>query len=97
MTKNDLIQAVHKTFVFDSENTLTLGQCENAVEAILQNMKNELKGKGKVTIRRFGEFTVRHKNSRIGLNPKTLEKHLVKSRDVVRFKAGMALKEAVNK
>ena len=51
----------------------------------------------KVKISKFGTFTVRNKKSRIGRNPKTLEKKIITERNVILFKASKELKDFINK
>jgi integration host factor subunit alpha len=44
----------------------------------------------------FGTFTLREKKSREGRNPKTKEKKIISSRNVVLFKASNKLKNYIN-
>ena len=53
-------------------------------------MKRNLK------LSRFGTFSIRQKKSRIGRNPKTKEKKMISSRDVVLFKPSKEFKEFIN-
>nr|HPI94209.1 HU family DNA-binding protein [Deltaproteobacteria bacterium] len=51
----------------------------------------------KVTLVGFGTFEVAKRAARDGINPRTGKKIKIKASKVPRFKAGKALKEAVNK
>lgn len=90
MTKIDIINLV-------SEDTgLSKVKAEEAVEAIIETIKGTLQDGDPVILRRFGSFQVRHKNARIGRNPKTGEEAPISARSVVRFKSGKHFKEAMN-
>ena len=89
--KEDLINQV-----WLSPAGLSRKRSREAVEAIFSEMKKALADHGNVIIRRFGEFSVRHKNARIGRNPQNGDPAVISERSVVRFKAGRELKEIVN-
>ena len=65
---------------------------EDIFEIILKNI---IKYK-KVKIAKFGTFVLRYKKSRIGRNPKTLEKKIIKDRNVVLFKPSKEFKDYIN-
>ena len=67
--------------------------CENLLEDFLSIILEEIITKKKVKISKFGTFTLRHKKSRIGRNPKTLEKKVITDRNVILFKPS---KEFIN-
>jgi len=90
LTKIDIINLV-------AEDTgLSKVKAEEAVEAIIDTIKGTLQDGEAVILRRFGSFQVRHKNARIGRNPKTGEEAPISARNVVRFKSGKHFKEAMN-
>lgn len=90
MTKIEIVNTV-------AEKTgLTKVKAEEAVETVLQLMKECLAQGEPIILRRFGSFQVRHKSARIGRNPKTGQGAEIPARKVVRFKAGKYFKEAVN-
>ena len=78
------------------EIDITRTKAEDAVNAILDEVKQTLAEGEPVIIRRFGAFQVREKNPRLGRNPKTGEKAEISARRVVRFKPGKPFKDAVN-
>jgi len=59
---------------------------------ILLNLKNEKK----IKISKFGTFSIRLKNQRIGRNPKTKEEKIITDRQVVLFKPSKEFKEFIN-
>ncbi len=70
---------------------------ETLLEDILEILlKNIIKYK-KVKIAKFGTFTLRKKNQRVGRNPKTKEIKLIQERKVILFKASKELKSYINK
>tara|TARA_B110000971_G_scaffold36879_1_gene35255 strand:- start:232 stop:525 length:294 start_codon:yes stop_codon:yes gene_type:complete len=90
LTKKDLINSVYMQIGFSkniSENLI-----DDFLSTIMQNLKNEKKLK----LSRFGTFTIRLKNSRIGRNPLTKEQKTISKRDVVLFKASKEFKDLVN-
>ena len=62
------------------------------VDSIVQTLRA---GKS-VAIPKFGVFSVKARAARVGRNPKTGEALQIKAANVAAFKAGKALKDAVN-
>ena len=89
MTKADLIAAVAK------DTSLTKADSERALNAILANITNTLKKKGKLTLTGFGTFEVVKRKKRKGRNPQTGEVINIKARKVVKFKPGKGLRDKV--
>ncbi len=69
---------------------------ENLLEDFLSILLNELIKNKKVKIPKFGTFILRYKKSRVGRNPKTLEKKIISERNVVLFKPSKELKNYIN-
>ncbi|MBI1725186.1 MAG: integration host factor subunit alpha, partial [Candidatus Tectomicrobia bacterium] len=90
MTKIDIINLVA------DDTGLSKVKAEEAVETIIDTIKEALQEGESVILRRFGSFQVRKKNPRVGRNPKTGQEAPITARKVVRFKAGKHFKEAVN-
>ena len=65
---------------------------EDVFEIILKNI---IKHK-RVKIAKFGTFTIRKKNERIGRNPKTKERKIISERNVILFKASKEFKSYIN-
>jgi nucleoid DNA-binding protein len=90
MTKQDIINQV------SSRADLSRSKAEEAVETVIELIKESLGHGEPVILRRFGTFQVRAKTSRVGRNPKTGEEAEITARKVVRFKSGKHFKKAVN-
>ena len=85
-TRNDIIEAI-------SDNVgLSLSDSSNIIEEIFEFILSELEQGKDVKISSFGTFSVRHKNSRIGRNPKTGVEVPIKARNVVTFSSSNVLK-----
>ena len=67
-----------------------------ALDAFLESIKEELGKGGKVTLVGFGNFEVAERAARMGRNPLTGESIEIKASKAPKFKAGKALKDAVN-
>ncbi len=91
MTKLDIINRIVE------KAGLAKPKAEEIVELIIENIKETLSNGEAVVLRRFGSFSVRGKNTRIGRNPKTGEEAEISARSVVRFKSGKYFKDTVNK
>ena len=91
MNKAELIQAV-------AEGTgLARKDVETGVNAALQAVSEALAREEKVQIVGFGSFETRSRAERMGRNPKTKESVVIPATKVPVFKAGKALKDAVEK
>lgn len=91
MNKQELIKSV-----YDKLDGLPLKQCENAVNAVLGSVKDELAQGDEVNLVGFGLFAVKTQKARTGRNPQTGEKLTIPAKKFPLFKAGKGLKEAVN-
>ena len=70
---------------------------EKAVNAALDTIAVSLEKVEKVQLVGFGVFDVKERGVRMGRNPKTKEEIEIPASRVPQFKAGKALKEAVDK
>jgi len=70
---------------------------EKAVNAALDTVADSLEKGEKVQLVGFGVFDVKERGVRMGRNPKTKEEIEIPASRVPQFKAGKALKEAVDK
>ena len=90
MNKTELISAV-------AENAgLSKKDATAAVAAVFEEITNALVKGDKVQLIGFGNFEVRERAARTGRNPLTGEELNIAASKVPAFKAGKALKEAVN-
>lgn len=90
MNKSELIDAVADAA------ELTKADAGRALDAVLDVIKKSLKKGNSVTLVGFGTFEVRKRGARTGRNPQTGETIKIKASKVPAFKAGKALKDAVN-
>lgn len=67
-----------------------------ALDAMISSISGALKKGDSLTLVGFGTFSVRSRAARAGRNPKTGETIQIKAAKVPAFKAGKALKDAVN-
>ena len=87
-TRNDLIEAI-------SDNVgLSLSDSSSLIEEIFEFILKELEKGVDVKISSFGTFSVRHKRSRIGRNPKTGVEVPITERNVVTFTSSNVLKSS---
>ena len=91
MNKSELVAAVAK------EDGLSKADAEKAVKATFGAIEASLVKGDKVQLIGFGTFEVRERAARAGRNPLTGEEIEIKAAKAPAFKAGKALKDAVNK
>lgn len=91
MTRSSLIERVAQKV-----EGLTLKQTEIVVETVFESIKTALCKGEKIEIRGFGNFKLKERLARKARNPKTGDSVEVPEKRAVRFKAGKALKEALN-
>jgi len=89
MTKQDLVDAMSNETGFSKKDAT------RAVEAVLDAVTKTLKRGEKVQLAGFGTFEVRARSAREGRNPQTGQTITIPARRSPAFKAGKALKEAV--
>ena len=90
MNKTELIAVVAE------KAELSKKDAEKAVKAYTDVVTEELVKGGKVQLVGFGTFEVADRPSREGRNPKSGEPMTIAASRVPKFKAGKALKDAVN-
>jgi DNA-binding protein HU-beta len=67
-----------------------------AVDTVIEQITNTLKNGNQVTLVGFGTFAVKARAARTGRNPRTGESINIPASNNPSFKAGKALKDAVN-
>ncbi|MCH4033546.1 MAG: HU family DNA-binding protein [Lachnospiraceae bacterium] len=90
MNKNELIAAAAES------SGLTKKDTEAALKAFVEVITDSLKKGDKVQIVGFGTFEVSERAAREGRNPHTGETMQIEASKAPKFKAGKALKDAVN-
>lgn len=90
MNKTELIDAIA------AAADLPKASAGRALDAVLDSITKELKNGEQVALVGFGTFSVKHRSARTGRNPQTGAAIEIKASNVAGFKAGKALKDAVN-
>ena len=90
LTKKEIINSIYMQIGFSKKII------ENLLEDFLMILLDEIIKKKKVKIPKFGTFILRFKKSRIGRNPKTLEKKIISERNVILFKPSKNLLKYIN-
>ncbi len=91
MTKSELIERLA-----NQNPRVTAREVDETVKAVLDAMTAAMAGGSRIEIRGFGSFTLNHRPSRVGRNPKSGESVLVPEKFVPHFKAGKELRERVD-
>ena len=90
MNKTELVAAMAE------QAELSKKDSEKALKAFIDVVTEELKKGEKIQLVGFGTFEVTGRAAREGRNPLTGEKMQIKASKAPKFKAGKALKDAVN-
>ena len=91
MNKNDLIDAIA------ADADLSKASAGRALDAAIGAITGALAKGGSVSLVGFGTFSVKARAARQGRNPRTGETIQIAASNTPGFKAGKALKDAVNK
>ena len=90
MKKAELVEAIA------AKTGLTKADANRALDATFEVITKALKKGERVPVAGFGTFNVSKRKAREGRNPQTGAAVKIPARKAVTFKAGTALKEAVN-
>ena len=90
MNKTELIDHIA------AEADLSKSAAGRALEAALSGIASSLRNAEPVALAGFGTFTVRERAARTGRNPRTGESIAIAASKAAAFKAGKALKDALN-
>ncbi len=90
ITRTTLVEALNQ------EVGLSRNECTELLEDVLRIITDRLAEGTTVKVANFGSFSVRHKGTRMGRNPKTGEEVPISARRVVVFKPAQKLKHRVN-
>lgn len=90
MNKTDLVNAIAE------KSGLKKVDAEKALNAFITSVQDELVKGGEVRLVGFGTFDVKERAAHTGVKPGTSEKIEIPASKAPRFKAGKALKDAVN-
>jgi DNA-binding protein HU-beta len=90
VNKSELIEAIAKNA------DLSKAAAGRALDAVLAAVQQSLKKGNAVTLVGFGTFSVGKRAARTGRNPRTGATIKIKAAKVPKFRAGKALKDAIN-
>jgi DNA-binding protein HU-beta len=90
MNKSDLVDAIAESA------GLSKADAGRALDAFVDTVTDALKAGDGVSLVGFGTFSVRDRAARTGRNPRTGDTIQIKASKNPAFKAGKALKDAVN-
>ena len=90
MNKSELIDAIA------SEADISKASAGRALDSMINSITGALSKGDSVSLVGFGTFTVKERAARTGRNPQTGATIQIKAATVPGFKAGKALKDAVN-
>ena len=90
MNKSELIDAIA------ASADLSKASAGRALDAVTDSITAALKNGDQVALVGFGTFVVKERAARTGRNPKTGEPIEIAAANIPSFKAGKALKDAVN-
>ena len=91
MTKRELVDEINKRFPY-----LSRRDSEIIINAIFDAITNTLAEGGRIEIRGFGSFVVKHRRAREGRNPKTGQSVSVAAKRIPFFKVGKELRLRVD-
>ncbi len=90
MTKAELVDKIHvKT------NLPTKGKTEDALDAVIEGIRDALIAGESITFTGFGSFKVVDRAARKGRNPRTGEEIDIPASKVVKFTPGKTLKDSI--
>lgn len=91
MTKSELIQRLA-----EQNPHLYLRDVEKIVDTVFNEITDALANGDRVELRGFGAFSVKHRDARMGRNPRTGESVHVEAKRLPFFKTGKGLREHLN-
>lgn len=91
MTKTELVNSMAEKAGLSKADT------EKALKAFVDTVTDAMKSNDKISLVGFGTFSVGERAARTGKNPQTGAALQIPAAKVPKFKAGKALKDAVNR
>tara|TARA_Y100000748_G_C15469898_1_gene478445 strand:- start:946 stop:1224 length:279 start_codon:yes stop_codon:yes gene_type:complete len=92
MNKSNFFEVLHK-----KNNHLLKADIEQSLNSIIEHISDTLVSGNRVEIRGFGTFSIKHRNQRIGRNPKTGKSIQIDKKYHPYFRSSKLLKETLNK
>ncbi|MCO7245301.1 MULTISPECIES: nucleoid-associated protein HU-beta [Halomonadaceae] len=90
MNKSELIEAIA------ASADIPKAAATRALDAMVESVTDSLKNGDSVSLVGFGTFAIKERAARTGRNPQTGQPIQISAAKVPSFKAGKALKDAVN-
>ncbi len=90
MNKAELIGSIA------DKSGLSKTEAGKALDAFVSSVSDALKGGDRISLVGFGSFSVDKRDARTGRNPRTGEEIQIAAKNVVKFKPGAGLSDAVN-
>jgi DNA-binding protein HU-beta len=90
MTKAELIAQIAEKAELSKKDS------EKALSAVISSITEALTAGDKVQLVGFGTFEVSERAARVGINPHTRQPLTIEASKSPKFKAGKALKDAIN-
>tara|TARA_Y100000992_G_C21233465_1_gene476700 strand:- start:989 stop:1291 length:303 start_codon:yes stop_codon:yes gene_type:complete len=90
ISKKELIENIKSTIGLSSKSL------QGIIDYLIDTIIETLVEKKKINIKNFGSFNIYHKKQRDGRNPKTKQIFEISSRNVIKFRASITLKQKVN-
>lgn len=90
MNKSELIDAMAE------DAGITKAAAKKSLESFLGNVEGTLKKGGRISLVGFGSWSVSNRAAREGRNPQTGKTIQIAAKNIVKFKAGSELSDAVN-
>lgn len=90
---------MNKTQLIDyisNHSEISKTEAKRVLDSVITGVTESLKNKESVAILGFGTFSVEHRAERTGRNPRTGDPLIIKASNLPKFKAGTALKKALN-
>ncbi len=91
MIRSELIQKIA-----DENPELTPRDAERIVATVFEEITAALERGDRVELRGFGAFSVKHRDGRLGRNPRTGDQVVVEEKSVPFFKTGKLLRDRLN-
>lgn len=90
LTKSKIVDEVYDRIDSTKKDT------SEFVETVIETIKEAAESGEDVKVSGFGKFVVRHKDERMGRNPKTGDEFKIPERKVLRFKVSQVFKDELN-
>ncbi len=91
MTKSELILKITRKNSFLYQKDI-----HKIIDTLFDSVTRALDNDDRVELRGFGTFTTKHRNARIGRNPKTGDPVAIPQKKMPFFKMGKSMKERIN-